>query len=372
MTVLDYADAYATAYLPYKGGAWCYEDGCVYRGLDLLHKATGETRWLDHIIRLTDPQIGPDGALAGYDPCEYNIDNIQAGRCLFPLAEATGEPRYMAAADRLAAQLATHPRTRGGNYWHKAIYPHQVWLDGLYMGLPFQIEYGLARGEDGLIDDALAQFASALAVTRRPDGLYAHGYDESRAQDWADLETGQNPALWSRSLGWLAMALADAADLLGPRAADLHAPLADLIERMSALRTLCGLWLQVPDQPDLTGNYEESSASVMIAYAALSAARQGIAPGARPLGLAALKALTRRLVPDPETGALRFEGICHVAGLGGRYPGRDGTAAYYLSEPVIADDAKGAGPLMMAEAERIHSSFAIGLPAARGRDVSRP
>ena len=43
-----YLDNFASAYRPYKGGAWCYEDGCIYRGLVLLHQATGEARWYDH------------------------------------------------------------------------------------------------------------------------------------------------------------------------------------------------------------------------------------------------------------------------------------------------------------------------------------
>ncbi|AMY71087.1 glycoside hydrolase family 88/105 protein [Frigidibacter mobilis] len=349
MPLLAYADAYARDYAPYKGGAWCYEDGCLYRGLVLLHQATGQVRWLDHLLRLTRPQITADGALAGYDPQEFNIDNILAGRCLFHLHRQTGDARYLVAAERLAAQLARHPRTAAGNYWHKAIYPDQVWLDGLYMGLPFQIEWGQQTGDTALVEDAVAQMLGALDLARMPSGLYAHGYDATRRQAWANPVTGQSPALWSRALGWLAMALADSCDLLGAEAPPaLAAALADLLNRMEPLATANHLWLQVPDQPDLPGNYEESSASAMFAYAGLVAARLGIADRVGP---ATLDALQGRLQFDPKAGRHRLPGICAVAGLGGNGPRRDGTPAYYVSEPVVSDDPKGSGPLLMGAAE---------------------
>jgi hypothetical protein len=132
------------AYRPYKNGAWCYEDGCIYRGLELLYRATGEARWLDALRRLLDRQVGPDGTLAGYSLSDYNIDNILPGRALLFMAAETGEPRYRAAADTLVRQLATHPRTRSGVYWHKLRYPWQIWLDGLYMAHPFQVGTGCA------------------------------------------------------------------------------------------------------------------------------------------------------------------------------------------------------------------------------------
>ncbi|TPE48995.1 glycoside hydrolase family 88/105 protein [Amaricoccus solimangrovi] len=358
MTLFSYFDRFAASYAPYKGGAWCYEDGCVYRGLALLAEATGDPRWSAHLARLADAQIGPAGELAGYDPEDFNIDNILAGRVLFPLAEATGDPRYLAAADRLAAQLDRHPRIASGNYWHKKRYPRQLWLDGLYMGLPFQIEYAHAKGDPARACDALAQFATALALTETAGGLHVHGYDESRTERWSDPVTGRSPAVWARAMGWLAMALVDALTLLPEDAATrpLRARTRAILAATGARQAASGLWPQVLDAPDLPGNYEESSASAMFAYAFLRAARLGLATGAgaedlRRRGLRALDALARtRLVPDE--GVSRLTGICHVAGLGALSgPYRDGTPGYYLSEAVVADDAKGVGPLMMAAAE---------------------
>jgi unsaturated rhamnogalacturonyl hydrolase len=364
MTLIAYLDQFSTRYAPYKGGAWCYEDGCIYRGLDLLDQATGDPRWRAHLMRLIGPQVAPDGALAGYERQDFNIDNILAGRVLFALARDTGDPRFMAAAGRLIDQLRAHPRIAAGNYWHKRRYPHQIWLDGLYMGLPFQIEYAQATGETGLIADALAQLSTALVLTATTGGLFVHGYDDSRDEAWADPVTGRSPAVWARAMGWLAMALVDALAILPQDAATLalrgrtRAVLLALAERQGG----SGLWRQVLDQPSLAGNFEESSASAMFAYAFLRAARTELLAGAeaerlRAAGLQALSALRDKIQGEP--GQQQMVEICHVAGLGGfsgRY--RDGSPGYYLTEKLVSDDPKGVGPLMMAvaEAERIRGA----------------
>lgn len=359
MNPLEFFDRYAERYRPYKGGSWCYEDGLVYRGLAMLHKSTGEQRFLDHLLRLSSAQIADDGTLSGYDPAEYNIDNIMPGRCLFYLADVTGDSRYMAAAGRLIGQLETHPRTTAGNYWHKRIYPDQVWLDGLYMGLPFQIEYGRKTGREELVQDALQQLKTALELTGRGDGLYVHGYDESRAQAWADKNTGRSPACWGRALGWLAMALADTAVLAGAEAfeaAGLRDRSLSLFERLWGLRTADGLWLQVIDQPGLEGNYPESSASAMFAYAFLKAGACGLWTKGSEAGQDTLGAVLGSALRPGSDGVVALQDICHVAGLGG-FSGtyRDGSPEYYMTEAIVADDAKGVGPLMMAVAESLSS-----------------
>lgn len=356
-----YFDQFATHYQPYKGGSWCYEDGLVHRGLWCLFDATGDEKWNAHLHRLIDAQIAPDGALAGYDPQEYNIDHILAGRTLFPLAERTRDPRYATAANRLMGQLATHPRISAGNYWHKKRYPHQVWLDGLYMGLPFQIEYAQAQGRPALIADALQQFSTALALTATPGGLFVHGYDDSRQQRWANPVTGKSSAVWARAVGWLAMALVDALTILSAdeATATLRLRARALLRNVVARQTASGLWMQVLDEPALEGNYEESSASAMFAYACLRAARLGLAEeqeGAELVaaGRRALDALVNLRLETDGQNVTRFTRMVEVAGLGG-FGGhyRDGSPAYYLTEKVVSDDAKGVGPLMMAYAESL-------------------
>jgi rhamnogalacturonyl hydrolase YesR len=346
---LAYFDEFCHGYRHYKGGAWCYEDGCIYRGLVLLHRTTGESRWLDHLLRLTEPQIAADGTLARYVPSDFNIDNILAGRSLFHLAEITGDARYMKAAATQAGQLERHPRIATGNYWHKRTYPDQVWLDGLYMGLPFQIEYGQKTTRPELVDDAVAQFLSALELTAF-DRLFAHGYDHARRQPWADPETGRSPAVWARAVGWLAMALVDAFELTRDRR--LVTPTAALLRDIAAEQRSNGLWPQVLDAPDLAGNYEESSASAMFAYALLVAARLDLGDHANA-GRRAYAALVRDRLTPGDDGHVHFTTICHVAGLGSYDGGpyRSGTREYYLQEKIVSDDAKGVGPFMMATAE---------------------
>ena len=350
-------DQYASRYGYAKpGGVWCYEDGCVYRGLLELSGSTGDRRWRDHLDRLIAEQIDENGNLRGYSPTEFNIDNILAGRALFGLTENKGD-RFDRALDLLASQLADHPRAPSGNYWHKKVYPNQVWLDGLYMGLPFQIEYGLLRDLDALVDDATGQLLRAVAaMIDAASGLYFHGQDQLKIEKWADPQTGLSASFWARANGWLAMALVDAYVLLPEGHADrdaIGARAVALFEALLRQRTPNGLWLQVLDRPDLDGNYEETSSSAMFAYAFMRAARH--IAGQEHLadeGLAALAAIERHYVRQNE-GVWQLENICEVAGLGGMFgKQRDGSAGYYVSEPVVANDPKGVGPLMMAVAER--------------------
>ncbi len=361
MSVTDYFEDFVKSYKYYKGGDWCYEDGCIYRGLELLHVATGEERWLNHLRSLSNHQIAEDGSLAGYSPEEYNIDHILAGRVLFQLHKLTGEDRYHRAADALAGQLRTHPRTKEGSYWHKKIYPWQVWLDGLYMGLPFQIEYGLTFDDPALVEDALVQMARALRLMKGEKGLYFHGYDERRSEKWADSKTGNSQSYWARSLGWLSMALIDTIELCGEEQTarfDLPQAACELFEALSLLRCTNGIWPQVLDQPDLPGNYQETSASSMFVYAFKKASRLGLWRDRESIGRDALQALLDDYLVEIEPGRLSFTNMCSVAGLGDgfgpRY--RDGTPEYYISEPIISDDAKGVGPLMMAVSEQLRNS----------------
>jgi len=348
-------DDYVSRYVAYKKGDWCYEDGCIYRGLSLLDGVDPDGPWFAHLVRLIDRQVADDGALSGYAQDEFNIDNVLSGRALIWLYSRTGQVKYRLAADRLAGQLARHPRISAGNYWHKLRYPHQVWLDGLYMGLPFQIEYGQAYGRPDLVADAVAQITSALELLADPaSGLYSHGYDEARKQFWADKITGRNAALWSRALGWLAMALVDIAELIGHEGvseAGLDTKIADFARVMASHQRADGRWNQVPDQPDLDGNYAESSATAMLAYFYLAGGRLGLHGVDAIIGQTALNGLIAKALIQTEHGRV-LDQIVHVAGLGG-FEGRerDGTAAYYVSEKIAPNDAKGVGPLMMAVAE---------------------
>ncbi|MFK7992522.1 MAG: glycoside hydrolase family 105 protein [Granulosicoccus sp.] len=346
--LFDFIDKYVARYQPYKEGRWCYEDGCIYRGLELLHVETGEQKWLDHLLRLCDAQVGHGGSLKGYNLTEYNIDNILPGRALLYLHSLTGNRRYVDAADLLARQLSTHPRTRSGVFWHKLRYPWQIWLDGLYMAHPFRIAHALAHEQHSVVTDSLHQISTAMDVLFDLEtGLYKHAFDEACEQPWVTSANGQSQAMWSRAIGWLTMALVDVAELVGPDFAPLRARTVALLKTVQSYQQADGLWLQVMDRPELTGNYGESSASAMFTYALLKAARLGLV--AQSAGL--VDTLSARCIKPAADGGHEMVGMCWVAGLGmfeGRY--RDGTAEYYVSERKVADDAKGVAPLMMAAA----------------------
>ncbi|QLF68422.1 glycoside hydrolase family 88 protein [Peteryoungia desertarenae] len=351
-----YFDEYARDYEYYKGGAWCYEDGCLYRGLISLHQSSGDDRWFDHLQRLVDGQIRPDGRLVGYQIEEFNIDNILPGRALLYLHEQTGEQSYLDAAMPLARQLRHHPLTKSQVYWHKLRYPHQIWLDGLYMALPFKVELSKSLNDKAMEEEAINQFKTALELTcDTQSGLYRHGYDESRIQLWADPDTGKSSAHWGRAIGWLSMAFVDIIENLdeGEHKDELLSRFEELASRLTELHTKDDRWLQVLDKPDLPGNYPESSATAMFSYALQKGARLGLSASFARAGRDALVSLISKELHRDESGRLKLHHICCVAGLGpfkGLY--RDGSDEYYLTEAINPDDIKGVGPLMMAHAER--------------------
>lgn len=342
-----FVEAYIRSWKPYKD-FWNYEDGMIWLGALDLYDATGDTALLDFVRTEAERRIIPAGDMPTFDPGEYNIDNIHAGRILPRLFTVTGDDRYRRAMNRQFSQLLSHPRTQSGNYWHKQIYPWQVWLDGLYMAQPFQTAYARAAGQPELFADTVRQFLAVESNLKADNGLYHHGWDESRTERWADPVTGRSPCVWSRAMGWWVMALADvceAAEGLDGRE-DIARLLTDSLNALRRVRKPGGLWYQVADQGDRAGNYEETSGSLMIAYALMKATRLSVTgPDAASEGLAALRLICDRFVTPSA-----LKGICGVAGLGNT-PYRDGSYAYYLSEKITPNDPKGVGALMMALSE---------------------
>jgi unsaturated rhamnogalacturonyl hydrolase len=355
---LDFIDRHLTTWKPYRP-FWNYEDGCIYKGLLDLAQVTGRREYFDFVLREAGARVSPSGEITGFNPEEFNIDNVSAGKALFPLLHATGEERFRRAIEAQHAQLARHPRTKSGNYWHKKIYPWQVWLDGLYMAQPFRCAYAIHSGNAEILGDVLMQFANVRATMHDVStGLYFHGWDESRAERWSDPTTGCSSSFWGRGMGWFTMALVDCAELMadrrGPQSpGGSEGCLAHLDELLNGaslalanVRSASSLWFQVLDHGDRPDNYEESSASLMIAYAMMKGSRLGmLSPSFQTMGTETYRACIAKFVTESE-----LRGICSVAGLG-NVPYRDGSYEYYLSEPVVANDPKGVGALMMATAE---------------------
>ena len=211
-----------------------------------MWKTTGERRYYDYVKQWADSLINEKGEIHLYDKSTYNLDFINSGKVLFDLYRETGDQRYKAAMDILIKQLKNQPRTLEGGFWHKLIYQHQMWLDGLYMASPFMAQYGAEFNKPEWIDEAVKQFRLCHKHTYdAKTGLYHHAWDESKSQRWANPETGHSPNFWGRSIGWWFMALVDALDYIPenhPRRADMIGYIRGLAETLPKYQDKAGLW----------------------------------------------------------------------------------------------------------------------------------
>lgn len=340
--------------------AWNYRDDVCMVGADALLMATSDSIYLEAMETAAQYLIGPNGTIRNWKESEYNLDKISYGKSLLILHKRFGEERYLQAAKKVHAKLAGYPRVSAGNFWHKDIYPHQVWLDGFYMALPFYCQCEMLLGTHQY-DDIINQFSMARKHMLVPQkGLYVHAWDESRTMEWADPQTGRSPCFWLRAMGWYLMALADCYEVIHRQGVDAT-PLKELLnEALDGLWPYrdreSGIFLQLADRADLADNYPESSGSAMVAYSLMKGARLGMLdPGKSTLGRDVLDCVARACLQETG-GQLHLHGVCGSAGLG---PGpsnrtdRDGSAEYYLSEEKIIDDQHGAAPCMMAYSEAI-------------------
>lgn len=335
--------------------SWNYIDGCMLTALLAMADITGDRIYFDFAESFADSFIDESGAIRTYHPEAFNLDDINEGRILFPLHEKTGKEKYRLAADRLYRQILQQPRTAEGNFWHKAIYPNQVWLDGIYMAQPFYALYEKTFGT-GDYSDIIRQIETVHARMLDPGtGLYYHGYDATHSIFWADKDTGCSKNFWLRSLGWFSVALADLLEILPDSSGrdSLCSIFCSLIESFSRYADEeTGMFWQVPDQPGRAGNYLETSGSSMIAYAMLKGTRLGVLEkGYAAKGQKTFSGIAEKYLSF-SGDELNLGGICLVAGLGpAGNPRRDGSYEYYISEPIVENDAKGVAPFLLAYTE---------------------
>ncbi len=343
-------------------GGWYYITGTVYLGFKQLWETTGEQKYFDYIKNSIDSLVDEEGNISGYRVDEYNIDQVKTGSVLLFLYEQTGEEKYKIACDMIRKQMDEYPRIRQGGFWHKQIYPNQMWLDGLYMGQPFYSRYAMMFDQPEVFDDVVKQFVLIREnLYDKKTGLYYHGWDESRQIFWADKKTGLSQCFWGRGLGWYVMALVDVLDYLP----EDHSGRQELISQLQGLaETLTkyqdeetGCWWQVLDQGGREGNYVECSASSMFMY--------GLAKGVR-LGYIdktyyqtvqkAFEGIQTHMMHIDIEGSYNLGRICRSAGLGGNYMGkyRDGSYEYYVYfEHIVANNGHGIGPFLKGCSEII-------------------
>ena len=343
----------------WKSNKWNYIDGCMITGILERYEITGEARFLDFADRFLSGFVEEDGRIRTYDPAEYSLDNVNPAKNLFTLYDLTGKEKYRKALELVRSQLSTMPRTPEGNFWHKLIYPNQVWLDGIYMALPFYMEYEKRFDAQKDCEDICRQIANVEIRMRDPKtGLYYHGYDASRKMYWADPDTGCSPNFWLRAEGWFILGLVDVLEIMkdlpmGAERVHLQHMLLDLAKALSKYQDPSGLWYQLIALPELEGNYLETSGTALISAALLKAVRLGFLPESfRAVGEKAFYGIVDHRLTKNADGTPCVTGICLVGGLGGEQH-RDGSAAYYLSEPVVQNDAKGVGPLLLAYTEML-------------------
>ncbi|QHV99897.1 glycoside hydrolase family 88/105 protein [Spirosoma endbachense] len=347
------------AYPRAKMARWEYEMGVLLRSYELLWYRTGDARYINYIQKNMDRFVNADGTIRTYDLDHFNIDYVTPGRSLLLLYQQTlpNKEKYRKAADLLRKQLAEQPRTKEGGFWHKKIYPNQMWLDGLYMAEPFYAEYTRLFSRDGKdFNDIINQFVWMEQHAHDPKtGLLYHGWDESREQKWADPKTGKSPNFWSRSIGWYVMALVDVLDYIPadqPRRGELVAILQRLMPAVVNYQDPKeGCWYQVTDRGGDKGNYMEASGTAMFVYGLAKGVRLGYLPASMmTYAKKGYTGMLKNFISTDEAGLIHLEKTVSVSGLGGN-PYRSGSYDYYLSEPLRKDDLKGVGPFIMASVE---------------------
>ena len=366
---------------------WSYVMGIELESMLDTYLAYGGEKIRNYCQEYTDTMINAKGDIRGYNILEYNLDNIRTGHFVTRMYQQWPEAKNLLAMKTMMKQLQNQPRTIADKvYWHKAIYAYQVWLDGIFMGLPFRcltapITTTAKEAKKGAVnkiyDDAVNQLKITYERTLdKKTGLNRHAYDETRKTFWADKESGLSQHCWGRAQGWYSMALIEVLDVLPENYArrqeviDLLQKDLDAVLKWQDKKT--GLWYQVMDSPKRQGNYLESTCSSMFAYVLLKAWNKGyLGTKYRDAGVKAYQGIIDNFIRVNADKTISLTQCCSVAGLGPaatpevekalkkinpkgsvkENSKRDGSFDYYLSEPIRDNDAKGVGPFIWASLE---------------------
>lgn len=343
-----------------KEPRWAYPAAIVLEGAEQLYAKTGNKEYYEYISNFGDTMVKEDGSIVSYELDKHNIDYLNCGNVLLYLYGKEKKPKYLKALQTLRYQIETMPRTKEGGFWHKKIYPHQMWLDGLYMGEPFYANYTkeFSKGAeaDKAYNDVVNQFDLIQKnLLDKKTGLLYHAWDESKEQAWANKETGLSPNFWGRAMGWYGMAMVDVLDFLPkdhPGRAKIIGYIksyTDAIIKVQDQET--GLWYQVLDKGGEKGNYTEASASSMFVYTMIKAVNKGYLPKSyKAVAQKGYDGILKNLISVDENGVVNLNRCCAVAGLGGK-PYRSGTYEYYVNEEIRSNDPKGTGPFILASLE---------------------
>lgn len=335
---------------------WNYEQGIMLHGMRMMYETTGNEVYYNFVKGNLDQYVNDEGEIRTYPYDDFNLDKIKPGGALLFVYEKTGIEKYKLAADLLKKQIDNQPRTEAGGFWHKKIYPYQMWLDGLYMAEPFYAEYSVMFDQPGNFEDIAKQFIVAYEKTVDEEtGLLYHAWNENKEQEWADKETGHSPHFWGRAIGWYVMAIVDVLDYM-PEDAEGRDKMIEILdnvcEAVVEVRDCdTKLWYQVLDMPEKEGNYLEASCATMFTYAFAKGANKGYLDK-KFINIAkeSFDGIIKYHVNVDKNGYIDLLNTCSAAGLGGD-PYRKGDFAYYISEPTRKNDFKGYGPLLFSAIE---------------------
>ena len=361
---------------------WSYVMGIELEGMLDTYLTYGGEDIRKYCQEYTDTMINAKGDIRGYNILDYNLDNIRTGHFVTRMYNLYPEAKNLIAIQTMMKQLKNQPRTKVDKvFWHKAIYAYQVWLDGIFMGLPFRCLTASTQLKPKeavkIYDDAVDQLKITYERTLDPKtGLNRHAYDETRNTFWADKETGLSQHCWGRAQGWYSMALIEVLDAL-PEDYQRRGEVIELLQKdLDAIikwqDKKTGTWYQVMDAPGREGNYLESTCTAMFAYVLLKAYNKGyLGTKYRDAGVKAYKGIINNMIRVNEDKTISLTNCCSVAGLGPAATPeveaamkkvnpkgsvkenrrRDGGYQYYLSEPIRDNDAKGVGPFIWASLE---------------------
>ena len=335
---------------------WDYCHGLELQSMLDVYDRYGDSKFYEYALAYADTMVNADGTIKKYKLEDYSLDRVNSGKFLFRIYDQTKDEKYKKALDLMRSQLDTHPRNADGGFWHKKIYPHQVWLDGIYMGAPFYAEYAHRNSQVNAYQDIINQFLMAARHTYDPQtDLFRHACDVSRKERWSDKQTGQSLHSWGRAMGWYAMAFVDALEFIPKHEVGRDSMLvvfnhlANMVKRLQDAKT--GLWYQVLDKSGEKGNYLESSCSAMFVYALFKGVRLGYLD-ASYLSVAkkGYRGILKHFIEVDKNGLVTITQACAVAGLGGKVY-RSGDYDYYINEAIRPNDAKAVGPFIMASLE---------------------
>src|SRR5574344_83986 len=336
---------------------WDYCHGVELQAFLNAYDRYGLDKYFNYVKEYCDTMLTADGHIVSYKPSELSLDRINTGKIFFRMYERTKDEKYRKAMDMLRSQLTCQPRTSEGGFWHKLVYPNQMWLDGIYMASPFYAEYTFRNNRPEDYQDVLNQFLVIARHTYDPaNGLYRHAWDESKSQKWANIEIGQSAHVWGRAMGWYAMALVDALPFIPKHEAgrdkvlDILSNVAAQMKRTQDAKS--GVWYQVLDESGKEGNYLEATVSTMFVYTLYKAVRLGyINRSYLDVAEKGYQGILKTFITVDVNGLVSINHCCAVAGLGGN-PYRSGDYDYYIHEKIRSNDAKAVGPFINASLER--------------------